>query len=133
MKTFEVQGIEINAPFDKAFKYISDSHNLPQWTNAFKSVNGKSVVMRSPNGDVEIKLKVNSSKEFGTVDWFMTFPDKSVASAYSRLIKMNDKTCAYSFVLMAPPVVLEDIEGALKQQSKILSHEMKKLKGILEK
>jgi uncharacterized protein YndB with AHSA1/START domain len=36
MTTFDVQSIEIAAPFSMAFRYIADPANLPEWTHAFK-------------------------------------------------------------------------------------------------
>jgi hypothetical protein len=61
----------------------------------------------------------------------MTFPDGSVARAYSRLVGNGGK-CIYSFVLMAPPVPLEQLEGALEQQSRILREELDTLRKVLE-
>ncbi len=40
---------------------------------------------------------------------------------------------AFSFTLTPPPVPLEELEGALEQQTVILEKELEKLKGILEK
>jgi uncharacterized protein YndB with AHSA1/START domain len=36
MSTFDVQSVEIAAPFSTAFRYIADPANLPEWTHAFK-------------------------------------------------------------------------------------------------
>jgi hypothetical protein len=41
-------------------------------------------------------------------------------------------TCIYSFVLHAPPVALEQIEGALETQSRTLRSELNTLKALME-
>ena len=53
----------------------------------------------------------------GTVDWRLEFPDGTVGLAQSRVTETTRGTCIYSFVLHAPPVALEQIEGALEAQS----------------
>ena len=105
---------------------------LPEWTQFFASVARKRALVRTPNGEVEIDLEVHASAENGTVDWYMAFPDGSTAVAYSRVVELNHDKCAYSFILTPPPVPLEQLEGALNMQSKILTEELTKLKGILE-
>ena len=131
MRTFDVQSIEIKAPFDSTFAYIANALNLPRWAAAFERVDGGLAVMQTENGSVEIGLKVKSSSEHGTVDWLMTFPDGSVASAYSRLVAKGE-SCIYCFVLMAPPVPLEQLEGAIEQQSQTLRKELVTLRKLLE-
>jgi hypothetical protein len=131
MRTFAVHSIEIGARFEKAFAYIADPHNLSAWTSAFKNVQDGRAVMETSAGKVEIGLAVEASRQHGTVDWIMTFPDGAVAKAYSRLIESADK-CIYSFVLTATPVLLEQLEGALDQQSRVLREELVKLRRALE-
>ena len=131
MKTFDIQSIEINAHFEKAFAYLSDPHNLPSWTAAFKRVRDGRALTVTEAGQVEIRLEVDVSRAHGTVDWIMTFPDATVARAYSRLVD-NDGKCIYSFVLMPPPVPLEQLEGALEQQAHTLQEELSVLRSKLE-
>lgn len=133
MKTFDVQTVEISAPFEKAFDYIAATRNLPEWANAFKTVTDGQATMETPEGSVEVDLKVNASREHGTIDWTITFPDKSVATAYSRVVANGSGKSIYSFTLMAPPVSLEQLEGALDAQSKILKEELSRLSAILGK
>ena len=132
MKTFDVQSITINASFEQAFNFIAAAENLPRWTSAFRSVCDGKALMQSPAGSVEIALRVDASHECGTLDWSMTFPDGSVAKAYSRLVRQASDSCIYSFLLTAPPVPLENIEGAIEQQSRILVEELASLRKILE-
>lgn len=132
MKTFDVQAISLNVSQQKAFTFIADAMRLPEWAQAFVSVAGKRALMRTPNGEVEIDLDVRASAENGTVDWYMTFPDGSTAVAYSRVVELSHDNCAYSFILTPPSAPLEQLEGAWDMQSKMLTEELTKLKGILE-
>ena len=132
MKNFDVQGIDLNVPQSKALAFIADPAQLPRWTNAIASVAPGRAVMRTPSGEIMIDLAVKTSPEHGTVDWRMTFPDRSVATAFSRVVEMDRDRCIFSFVLTPPPVRLEQLEGALETQSRTLTEELKKLKEILE-
>jgi hypothetical protein len=133
MKRFDVQGIDLQTSQAQAFSYISDPTNLPQWTSAFASVANERAVMRTPGREVEIGLVVQSSEEQGTIDWLMTFPDGSVATAFSRVMKLDSKNCVFAFILTPPPVPLEQLEGALEGQSRTLAEELQSLKRILER
>lgn len=123
MRDLDVQTIEIEAQCDAAFKYISDPRTLPEWTHAFRSVSNGRATMATPRGSVEVALRVESSRVAGTIDWFMTFPDGSVGRAFSRLIDLGNRTL-YSLVLMAPPIPLEQLEGALEEQARVLREEL---------
>jgi hypothetical protein len=131
MKTFDVQGVELAAPFDTAFSYISEPRNLPNWTRAFKAVSDGKALLETDNGAVEIQLLVAASRERGTIDWIMGFPDGSTAVAYSRVVDIGKYRSIYSFVLLPPPVPLEQLEGTLAKQSEILREELAKLRSIL--
>lgn len=130
---FEVKNIALAVPFDTAFDYIADKMNLPQWTHAFAEVeeNG-AAMMRTPEGEVRVQLEDTADRDHGIIDTKMTFPDKSVGYAHSRLIALSDASCVYSFVLMPPPVALEQLEGALAEQAAILERELQILKAKLE-
>lgn len=132
MKNFDVQGIELKIPAAQAIAFIADPKQLPRWTHAFASFDDGRSVLRTPAGQVEIGLEVLSSIEAGTIDWRMTFPDGSLALAYSRVVGLDRESCVFTFVLTPPPVPLEQLEGALLAQSKTLAEELLALKGILE-
>ena len=132
MKRFDVQGIEIDAPLAQAFAFIADPVRLPLWAEAFESASEHRAVMRTPQGRVEVRLETEASPGHGTVDWRMTFPDGSVARAYSRVVEIDARRSAYTFVLLAPPVPLEALEGALAEQSRTLARELRGLKGRIE-
>lgn len=132
MRDFDVQSIDLAVPRDAAFAFIADPVQLPKWTEAFASVTGQQCVMRTPNGEVIVDLEVEASADEGTVDWRMSFPDQSVATAFSRLVELAPNRCVFSFVLTPPPVALEQLEGALESQAKTLARELQKLKDVLE-
>lgn len=132
MKTFDVQSIELEVARERAFAYLADPARLPEWTSAFARVRDGRALLRTPAGETEIDLAVEACAEAGTVDWRMEFADGSVAMAYSRLVRSGDERCVYSFVLMAPPVPLEQLEGALAAQSRTLAEELATLRRMLK-
>jgi len=67
------------------------------------------------------------------VDWRLTFPDGAVGIAQSRVTETNRGTSIYSFILHAPPVGLEEVEGALETQRGILQSELATLKSLMER
>ena len=129
---FDVQSIGINRTANNVFDFIAKPENLSLWTNAFAKADQSSAIMVTPNGEFPIGLETLISKENGTIDWVMTMPDGSIGKAFSR-VSENGKNAVYSFVLLAPPVPLEELEGALAAQKIILAEELKDLKIILEK
>jgi hypothetical protein len=132
MRDFDVQTVELGAPFDLAFRYLADARTLPEWTHAFRSVSDGRAMLATPRGAVEIGLEVSASREAGTVDWTMTFPDGSVGRAFSRLVA-RERGTLYSFILLAPPVAIEQVEGALAEQSRALREELMTLQRRLAK
>ncbi len=132
MKTHDVQSVAIARPAARTFAYLSEPGNLPEWTSAFRSADFERAELVTPSGSVTIGLRTHADAGKGTVDWEMTFPDGAVAWAYSRVTPEGDDRSVYSFVLMAPPVPLEDIEGTLAQQSQTLAVELQRLRQRLE-
>jgi hypothetical protein len=63
----------------------------------------------------------------------MLMPDGSTGKAYSRVTGLPNGNVVYSFVLLAPPVPIEEIEGTLEQQKQLLAIELKKLAHLLKK
>ena len=132
MRPFDIQGIAINVSRSKALAFIADPARLPDWTDAFASASEGHAIMRTPNGEVGVGLDVRVSADAGTVDWAMTFPDGSVATAFSRVVEAGTDRCIYGFILTPPPVPLEQLEGTLEAQSRTLTGELERLKEILE-
>lgn len=86
----------------------------------------------TPCGEVAIRLDTLASQACGTIDWKMTFPNGMIGWAYSRVTPEGDAKAIYSFVLLAPPVPLEMLEGALEEPMKTLANELSRLKARLE-
>jgi hypothetical protein len=133
MRMFDVQGIEIQAPRGKVFEFLRNPSNLPQWAHAFKSAGDGQARLETPAGVVDVRLGVSADAEAGTVDWRLEFADGSVGLAQSRVTDTTRGTCIYSFVLHAPPVALELVEGALQAQRATLRSELATLKSIMER
>jgi hypothetical protein len=132
MRLFDVQGIEIHASRDRLFDFLRDPRNLPRWAHAFSSADHRRARLQTPSGAVDISLRTEADPKSGTVDWRLEFPDESIALAQSRVTETTRGTCIYSFVLHAPPVPLEQVEGALDQQSATLRQELTTLKSLME-
>lgn len=133
MPMFDVQGIEIQAPPRKVFEFLREPGNLPHWTRAFASVGDQRARLETPEGVVDVGLEVLADAETGVVDWRLAFPDGSLGIAQSRVTETTRGTCIYSFVLHAPPVALENVEGALAAQRAILQEELATLKTLMER
>jgi hypothetical protein len=132
MRMFDVQGIEITAARHKVFEFLREPRNLPRWAHAFVSAGDGRARLETPAGAVDIALDVYSDAETGTVDWRLAFPDGAVGIAQSRVTETTRGTCIYSFVLHAPPVALEQVEGALEAQSATLRSELATVKSLME-
>ena len=132
MRMFDVQGIEIRAPRGKVFEFLRNPGNLPRWAHAFTSAEDGRARLETPAGAVDVHLSISADVGAGTVDWRLDFPDGSVGLAQSRVTETARATCIYSFVLHAPPVALEQVEGALEAQRATLQSELTTLKSLME-
>ena len=132
MRTYDVQAIELGVASARAFQMLADPAQLPRWTQAFASADRESAILRTPNGSLRIGLLVQAQPACGTVDWRMSFPDGTTGWAHSRVVPLAEERCVYTFVLHAPPVPLEAIEGAIGAQRLTLARELQRLKELLE-
>jgi hypothetical protein len=129
-KNYDVQHINIQSSPAKVFDFIADPANLPKWTAAFKQADSKSAILLTPAGELKIGLHTLTNKEAGTIDWHMTMPDGTVGKAFSRVVEDNSGNIIYTFVLLAPPVPLEQVEGTLAAQKEQLQKELENLQTI---
>ena len=132
IRMFDVQGIEINAPGGRVFDFLREPATLPKWAHAFVSAENGRARLHTPAGAVDVGLDVLANRETGVVDWRLEFPDGNIAVAHSRVTETTRGTCIYSFVLHAPPVALEQVEGALDVQRAALTSELATLKALME-
>ena len=132
MRMFDVQGIEVHASRERVFSFLRDPRNLPSWAHAFVSAEDGRARLQTPAGAVDVGLDVVADPQTGVVDWRLEFPDGNVGVAQSRVTDTARGTCIYSFVLHAPPVALEQVEGALEVQRVALASELATLKALME-
>jgi hypothetical protein len=133
MRMFDVQGIEIMAHCRTVFQFLKEPANLPLWAHAFVSAGDGRARLETPAGAMDVRLDVSAHAETGVVDWRLAFPDGGVGVAHSRVTETVRRTCIYSFVLHAPPVALEQVEGALDAQRVQLQSELATLKSLIER
>jgi hypothetical protein len=133
MKSYDVQEIELEVPAERAFALLADPAQLPRWTDAFERADRGGATLRTPMGVVSVGLEVQAFPDRGVIDWRLSFPDGATGWAHSRLVPLSERRCVYTFVLHAPPVALEAVEGALEVQRATLARELRRLKGILER
>jgi len=133
MRMFNVQGIEIAATPHTIFEFVREPANLPRWAHAFVSAGDGRARIETPAGAVDVGLRVTADAETGVVDWRLAFPDGTIGLAQSRVTETTRGTSIYSFVLHAPPVELEQIEGALEAQRALLRSELATLKSLMER
>jgi hypothetical protein len=115
------------------FDFLREPRNLPKWAHAFVSAENGRARLQTPVGAVDVDLDVAADGQTGVVDWRLEFPDGNVGVAQSRVTDTTRGTCIYSFVLHAPPVALEQVEGALDVQRVALTSELATLKALMEK
>ena len=132
MQMFDVQAIEIAAPADAVFEFVRHPANLPRWAEAFEAADDRTARLRTPAGVQAIGLVTAAEPAARTVDWRLEFGDGSSAVAQSRVTDTSRGTSIYSFVLHAPPVPLEQLEGALDVQRHTLRRELAALKCVIE-
>ncbi len=125
MRMFDVQGIEIVATRAKVFEFLKEPGNLPQWAHAFVSAEEGRARLETPAGAVDVGLDVSADG--------LAFPDGTIGVAQSLVTETSRGTSIYSFVLHAPPVALEQVEGALEAQRAILQSELATLKSLMER
>ena len=131
MDSHAVESIELEIPAHEVHAYVADPSNLPEWTLAFRDVGKGTARMVTPRGEVEVRLGVDASGEAGTIDWTMSFPDGAAAKAFSRVVPLDSARSIFTFILPAPPVPLEELEGTLAEQRNALREELRKLRARL--
>lgn len=75
LKNHDVQSVNIKTTAEKAFSYIANPRNLPNWTAAFSKADEKSALLTTPLGKLLIGLETKTNKEMGTIDWHLKMPD----------------------------------------------------------
>lgn len=131
MKTYDVQNVRIDRKPDDVFDYVAQAARLPEWAEAFASVEGNRATLRTPQGEVAIGLEVLANRDCGTIDWRLLFPDGSIERAHSRVVGGGDGETIFTFVLTPSAPMLEQLEGDITQQSATLARELETLRRRL--
>ena len=117
--------VTLNVPYDKAFAYLSDWRNQPQWAiNFVKGIRreGEQIVMTTPFGDVPVQWRAN--RDLGTID--IVFPGESVLP--TRLTAIGD-SLVYTFTFSVPA---DQPDEEFQAGQRGMEEELHTLKRILE-
>jgi hypothetical protein len=118
--------ITINAPYGRAFAYLSNWRTQPEWATSFvKGVRDDTgpIFMTTPFGEVPIAWRTNQS--LGTID--IVFPGDSLLP--TRLTSMGDGSLVYTFTFSMPADTPEEVFAAGQRN---MDEELANLKRILE-
>lgn len=117
--------ITLNVPYAKAFDYLSNWHNQPEWAiNFVKGIRqeGEQIIMTMPFGDRPIQWRTN--RELGTID--IIFPDDSVLP--TRLTDMSGNLL-YTFTFSVPA---DTPDEEFRKGQRGMEEELQTLKRVLE-
>lgn len=125
-----IQHVDIQAPPEKVFVFLSDPMNWPQYAVVnLRSVNpGEDGWYKAITKFGEGRIKVHSTQKFGILDHTWKDPQASW-DAYCRAVPNGDGTTVM-FTLFQP-VVMNDQQ--FDQAMQEMGIEMAKLKEILER
>jgi hypothetical protein len=119
---------ELSTPFENAFLYIANSNNLPKWTVLFKEASENHAILETPDGPKTFGLVTHKSFEHGIIEWFLISEQgHRVDQSYSRLHRLPNGYCAYSFMFMLSPMPGECLEDAEIRQTQLITTELKRL------
>ncbi len=118
--------ITLNVPYTKAFDYLSDWRNQPQWAiNFVKGIRqeGEQIIMTTPFGDVPVQWRTN--RDLGTID--IIFPGESVLP--TRLTDMSGNLL-YTFTFSVPA---DTPDEEFRKGQRGMEEELQTLKRALER
>jgi hypothetical protein len=122
---------EFATSFENAFLYISDPKNLPEWTVLFIEASDSHAVLETPNGPYRFGLLTHASFEQGVIDWsILSEQGRQVDRSYSRLHRLPNGHCVYSFMFLLSPLPDETKADALKRQASLIEEELERLKVL---
>lgn len=121
--------LSIDAPFQKAYDYISDAAHLPEWAPGFflsmRLVDGKWVAQTTIG---PIGFRFAERNPFGVLDHFVTVESGPETANPMRLIP-NGTGCELLFTLFRAP---EMSEARFTEDAETVLKDLRKLKAILE-
>ncbi|WP_261129867.1 hypothetical protein [Bacillus sp. Marseille-Q3570] len=120
--------ISIDCSVNKAYDFISNPENLPQWS-FFKSVKKVNDQWIAETGDGPVNIRFVDQNEFGIVDHFVTpSPDESIMMPM-RVIP-NSTGCEVIFTVFQQPMMSE---GQFNEDLDQVQQDLETLKQLLER
>ena len=123
--------LELSAPKNKVFGFLSDIENLPKWATQFckqlKKEKGRHKVV-TPQG--EIFFRVEGDARTGVIDMFGGPSEDQMAYWPARVVERPGYGSLFIFTAMQYPGV-SDVDFA--RQCDGLRHEFENVKSILER
>jgi hypothetical protein len=101
----ESLSVNLEAPFERVWEFISDPRTLHLWTVDFaieppKLKSDGLYVIQTPHGPLELFIRAN--KESGVVDFYFG-SDGRFRITPSRLLRNGEDACVYVFTQFEPP------------------------------
>lgn len=117
--------------FERAFLYLSNPQNLPEWTLLFKEASDSHAILETPYGLQTFGLLTNTSFEQGVIDWYiLSDHGRQVDQSCSRLYRLSYSRCVYSFMFFVNPLPDENQKSALKRQTRLIEKELARLQEL---
>ena len=121
--------LSIDAPFQKAYDYISDAANLPKWAPGFflsmRFVDGKWIAETTIG---PIGFRFAERNPFGVLDHYVTVESGPETANPMRLLP-NGTGCELLFTLFRAP---EMSETQFSEDAETVLKDLRNLKSILE-
>lgn len=118
--------ISIDCSVNKAYSYISNPENLPQWSffESVKKVNDQWIV---ETGDGPMNIRFVDQNEFGILDHFVTpSPDESIM--IPMRVFPNGTGCEMILTVFQQPMMSEQFNQDISQ----VQQDLEALKQLLE-
>ena len=105
MARAETLAVDLEAPFERVWEFISDPRTLHLWTVDFaieppRLKSGELYLVQTPRGPLELFIRAN--KESGVID-FHFGREGSFHISPSRLLRNGEHACVYVFTQFEPP------------------------------
>lgn len=130
MKT-HTETVALDVPKEKAFGFLSDPLNLPQWAKGFClsiRCDDSSCVAMTSEGELNLRPKTHAA--LGTIDIYTSSESGREQVIFSRIIPKCPASCAYILTLVQGNTVSDASFAARVAEVK---NEVLVLKNLIEK
>ncbi|WP_086933517.1 hypothetical protein [Agarilytica rhodophyticola] len=129
--TFDMVTMEFPTSYENAFLYISNPKNIPKWTLYLVEADETSTVIETPEGKKTYGFITQASFGNGTIDWYVITADgRQVERSCSRLTRLPNGNCVYSFMFFADPNTVADPAKKIADKKQQMEKELENLKII---